>query len=164
MPVPLDWLLPDRSQETFVSFILNWENTNTKVHVEENCVSGLEQLLFGEKIWKLWKVGASPLDSKRESDFIFDMKIGDVLFVPSGWWHSVETLSGGFVMVNCQFSFGPSQHRLLTVLSPSAWWGLTGICATLRRLWRKGRPFANSIKCLSPSGSPQRQTQKQTEL
>jgi hypothetical protein len=99
--VPSGWLLHPERDGTFNTFILNWGNTNTKIHVEEECFAGLVQLLVGEKTWKLWKPGVCPLDRlDMLPDFIFQMKVGDMLLVPSGWWHSVETTAGAVLVGN----------------------------------------------------------------
>ena len=42
------------------------------------------------------------MDYKKKPDFTFDMNVGDILFVPGGWWHSVVTVDGA-VLVGSAF-------------------------------------------------------------
>jgi hypothetical protein len=100
VPIPDKWLLSTTNKDTFNSFIINFGNTNTGIHVEELCGAGLIQLLRGEKHWQLWKPGKCPSDYPRDPDVSFHMQVGDMLHVPSGWWHSVQTVCGGLLAGN----------------------------------------------------------------
>jgi Cupin superfamily protein len=68
----------------------------TKPHIEEqllaNCCVGRD----GVKVFKLWYTTPYARDGctllpDRKPDYMFILKPGDVLFIPSGMWHEVTT-------------------------------------------------------------------------
>jgi hypothetical protein len=54
------------------------------------------------KIFRLWKNSPYEKDgltySSRLPDFVYMLEPGDVLWIPSGYWHEVETTTGRAIL------------------------------------------------------------------
>ena len=68
------------------------------VHIEEECAAGWAQLVEGEKKWQMWPPGKKP-NQNTQPAYVFTQQAGNVVLTPSGWWHAVETVSNGAVLV-----------------------------------------------------------------
>lgn len=109
-------------REAFVNLYLTpAQSPGLKLHfdLEDSIVVQVK----GEKIWKLYETGAGPRyprelsvgppNARPDPSQIIHMRAGDVLFVPSGLAHTVETRSSSSQHV----TFGVHVSRQVTVLA-----------------------------------------------
>lgn len=98
--------------------IVTWGNNVGFIHQEQMWPPNIAQLCYGKKQWDFWSpFGTAPvrsveysqehsamveppaLDNKREPDITLYQSIGDIVYIPEGWYHRVRTISNGAVML-----------------------------------------------------------------
>ena len=95
VPLPPSWHTVDSKDLTM---LVTFGHNNGGVHIEEECAAGWAQLVEGKKKWQIWPPGEQPSPS-TQPQFVFTQNDGEVVLMPSGWWHAVETVSNGAVLV-----------------------------------------------------------------
>lgn len=87
-----------------IHVILTWGPIFTAMHVDQYFSPGAAQLVEGEKLWKLWnpvsKIGMNLSQiAETEPDHTILQQPGDIVVIPPGYYHTVQTLSSYAVMV-----------------------------------------------------------------
>jgi hypothetical protein len=79
----------------FHSFVVTKGPCKTNAHVEDTLAAGCIMGRQGEKLFSIWKNSPYEKDgtsmSGRKPDVFYTVKSGDMLWIPSGYWHEVET-------------------------------------------------------------------------
>jgi hypothetical protein len=100
--------------------LVTWGALDGTPHQDEFNLPTLAQLHNGVKLWRFWSpweecpmqtvdtnsevdklVDGNPhcLNPTRVPDYVFLQKVGDIVYVPPGWYHAVRTLTRSAVMV-----------------------------------------------------------------
>jgi hypothetical protein len=84
---------PQRMWTLLVNFPTSDSPSQTEIHVEMNCASGLAYLLNGEKTWHFWPP-STPIPASgvpNHTPIVVVQKHGQTMIIPGGWWHVVKT-------------------------------------------------------------------------
>lgn len=121
----LNWYADLRGEDDFRFLYIGGPHTRTGLHYDVLCSYSWSVNVVGRKLWKFWKPlaidAAESAEPAEPAALVVLQEAGQLVFVPSGWCHTVANLG-----------VGPSTHEQITLSINHNW--VNGF--NIYRVWR----------------------------